>query len=202
MPADNRVLLLDMRAAGRKRLTASLSRLGYTVTLAEHIGMAQAIHEREGIPIVIAELHDQGIQIAELRARLPDSAIVVFGPRTLPAALAAWHAGAEAYVPRPVREDELASALEQALRRRASQVAALAEARGEPSAPAAFRHMAAELARLISAPLAMLLAMIDLLAEELSPDHPGHEHAKAITAAALRIRDIVWMLADIAQQSE
>jgi signal transduction histidine kinase len=172
------------------------------VILAEHIDAAQAIREREAISIVIAELGDQINQVAELRARLPGSAIVVVGPRALSAALAAWHAGAEAYVPRPVREDELASALEHALRGRATQAAALDEARAEPSASVAFRRMAAELAHLINTPLTALLAAIELLAEELSRDHPAREYAQAITTAALRIRDIVWMLADMARQND
>jgi DNA-binding NtrC family response regulator len=202
MPADNRVLLLDMHGARRKRLAAMLSRLGYTVIPAGQVGVAQATREIQATPIVIAELRDQGDQVAELRALLPESAIVIIGPRALPAALAVWHAGAEAYVPRPVREDELASALEHMLRRRAAHAAALAEARAAPSAPAEFRGMAAELARLINTPLAALLAMNDLLAEELSPDHPGHEYAQALTAAALRIRDIAWMLADIGRKIE
>ena len=202
MLADNRVLILDMRAAARSRLAAALSRIGYLVTFAEHVAAAQAIHEREPISIVITNLLDQGARIGELRARLPGSAIVAIGPRTLPSALAAWHAGAEAYVPRPVREHELASALEHALRTRAAQAADLAEARPESSTLIKHGRMAADLARLINTPLASLLAMSDLLAEELPPAHPGREYAQAISAAALRIRDIAWMLADIARLDE
>jgi signal transduction histidine kinase len=57
-------------------------------------------------------------------------------------------------------------------------------------------------AHLINTPLATLLVTIDLLAEELSRDHPAREYVQAIATAALRIRDIVWMLADMAGQSE
>ena len=42
MPADKRVLLLDMRAAERGRLAASISRLGYIAILAEDAAAAQA----------------------------------------------------------------------------------------------------------------------------------------------------------------
>ena len=42
--------------------------------------------------------------------------------------------------------------------------------------------------------------MADLLAEELPPNHPGQAYVQAITAAAIHIRDIAWMLADIAKQ--
>jgi signal transduction histidine kinase len=62
-----------------------------------------------------------------------------------------------------------------------------------------FRHLAAELARQINAPLTPILGMADLLAEELPPDHPGHAYAQAITNAALRIRDVAWMLRDMNQ---
>ncbi len=200
MPADDRVLLLDMRAAERSRLVASISRLGYIAILAEDIATAQAIWEREAFPIVIVELRDQHAQIAELRAQLPGSAIIVIGGRTLAAILDAWHAGADDYLPRPVRRNELANTLERVLRTRAACAAKLLEAQPERSALPEFRRMAAELARPINIPLTPILGLADLLAEELPPDHPGREYAQAISAAALRIRDVAWMLADIAQQ--
>src|SRR5881227_2315215 len=112
MPADDRVLLLDIRAAERGRLAASISRLGYVAILAEDAHAAQAIWEREAFPIVIVELRDQQTQIAELRAQMPGSAIIAIGGRALAAALDAWHAGADDYLPRPVRQNELANALE------------------------------------------------------------------------------------------
>ena len=201
MPADNRVVLLDMRAAERRRLAASISQLGYVAILAEDVAAAQAIWEREAFPIVIVDMRDQRAQIAELRAQMPGSAIIAIGARSLAAALEAWHAGADDYLPRPVRQNELANALEHVLRTHAARAAELAEAQPERSALTEFRRMAAELARQINTPLTPILGMVDLLAEELPPDHPGHEYAQAITAAALRIRDVAWMLADIAQQS-
>jgi DNA-binding NtrC family response regulator len=202
MSADNRVLILDMRSARRDRLAESLGRLGYRSTFAESIASAQALWEREAFPIVIADARDRRAQVADLRVFLPGSGIIVVGARSLAAALAAWHAGADDYLPWPVREEELASALEHMLRTRAAKAAELAEARPEPSALPEFRRMAAELAQQINTPLTPLLGMIDLLAEELPPTHPGHEYAQAIAAAALRIRDVAWMLADIAGQSE
>ena len=201
MPADNRVVLLDMRAAERRRLAASISQLGYVAILAEDVAAAQVIWEREAFPIVIVDMRDQRAQIAELRAQMPGSAIIAIGARSLAAALEAWHAGADDYLPRPVRQNELANALEHVLRTHAARAAELAEAQPERSALTEFRRMAAELARQINTPLTPILGMVDLLAEELPPDHPGHEYAQAITAAALRIRDVAWMLADIAQQS-
>ncbi len=200
MPANNRVLLLDLRAAERGRLAASLSRLGYVAILAEDSAAAQAIWEREALLIVIVDLRDQHAQIAELRAQMPGSAIIAIGARALAAALEAWHAGADDYLPRPVRQNELANALEHVLRARAARAAELAEVQLERSALTEFHRMAAELARQISTPLIPILGMSDLLAEQLPPDHPGHACAQAITAAALRIRDVAWMLADSAQQ--
>ena len=198
MPADERILLLDMRAAERGRLAASISRLGYIAVLAEDVAAAQAIWEREAFPIVIIDMRDQHTHITELRAQMPGSSIIVIGARALAAALAAWHAGADDYLPRPVRQNELSNALEYLLHTRAAK---LAEAQLERSALTEFRRMAEELAHQINTPLTPILGLADLLAEELPPNHPGHEYAQAITAAAIRIRDVTWMLADIAQQS-
>lgn len=200
MSADDRVLLLDIRAAERSRLAASISRLGYVAVIAEGSAAAQALTEREALLIVIVDLRDQPAQIAELRAQMPDSAIIVIGARTLAGALEAWYAGADAYLPRPVRQNELASALEQVLRVRASRAAAQVDAQPEHLALAEFRRLAAELARQINAPLIPILGLADLLAEELPPGHPGHEYAQAIADAALRIRNVAWMLVDMAQQ--
>ena len=164
MPAEDRVLLLGIRAAERKRLAGSISRLGYVVIFAEDVTAAQVIWEREAFPILIVDLRDQHTPIAELRAQMPGAAIIAIGARALATALEAWYAGVDGYLPRPVRQNELANALEHVLRTRAARAAELAE--------------------------------------ELPPDHPGHEYAQAIIAAALRIRDVAWMLTDIAQQSE
>jgi DNA-binding response OmpR family regulator len=198
MPADQRVLLLDMRAAERGRLAASLNQLGYTAILAEDAAAAQARGEREAFSIVIVDLREQHAQIAELRAQMPGSSIIAIGARTLAAGLEAWHAGADGYLPRPVRQNELANALEHVLHTRAAK---LAEAQSERSASTEFRRMAAELAHQINTPLSPILGMADMLAEELPPNHSGQSYAQTITAAAIRIRDIAWMLADIAQQS-
>jgi signal transduction histidine kinase len=112
--------------------------------------------------------------------------------------MAAWHAGADDYLPRPVRQNELANTLERMLDIRAAK---LAEAQPERSALTEFHRMAAELAHQLNAPLTPILGMADLLTEELPPNHPGQAYAQAITAAAIRIRDVAWMLADMAQQS-
>lgn len=198
MPADKRILLLDMRAAERGRLVASINRLGFIATLAEDVAAAQAIQQREAFSIMIVELRDQHAQLAELRARIPGSAIIVIGARTLAGAMEAWHAGADGYLPRPVRPNELASALEHVLHIRAAK---LVEAQAERSDPNEFRRMAVELAHQINTPLTLILGLADLLADALPANHPGHEYAQAITAAAIRIRDITWMLEDVAQQS-
>jgi DNA-binding response OmpR family regulator len=198
MPADDRVLLLEMGAAKRSRLAASIGRLGYVAILAEDIAAARAIWVREALPIMIVDLRDQRTPMAELHAQMPGSAIIAIGARTLAAALEAWHSGADGYLPWPIRQNELAAALEHVLRARAAQAADL-EAQIKDSALAEFRRMAVELARQINTPLTPILGMADLLAEELPPDHPGHAYAQAITTAALRIRDIAWMLRDINQ---
>ena len=145
-------------------------------------------------------MRDQYTQITELRAQLPGSEIIAIGTRALAAALEAWQAGADSYLPRPVRQKELANTLAHVLRTRAARAAERAKAQLERSALAEFRGMAAELARQINTPLTPILGLADLLDEELPPDHPGHEYAQAITDAALRIRDVAWMLVDIAQQ--
>src|SRR4051812_8742821 len=116
MPADNRVLLLDLRAAERRRLAASISRLGYVAILAEDSAATGADWRRETFPIVIVDVGDQLARIAELRSQLPGSAIITIGARALPAALQAWHAGADGYLPRLVRQHELAAVLEHVLR--------------------------------------------------------------------------------------
>jgi len=200
MPADARVLLLEIRAAERGRLAALINRLGYVAIIAEDVAAAQAIWEQEALPILIVDMRQQLVHIAALRAQLPGSAIIAIGARTLAAALEAWHAGADGYLPRPVRQNELANALEHVLRTRAARAAELADAQLEPSALAEFHGMAAELARQINTPLAPILGLVDLLVEDLPPNHPGHEYAQAIIDAALRIRDVAWMLVDIAQQ--
>src|SRR3954451_16199125 len=104
MPAADRVLLLDMGAAKRGRLAASITRLGYMVILADDLAAAQAIWEREAVPIIIVDLRDQLTQIAELRAQMPGSAIIVIGARALATALEARQSGADGYLPRPVRQ--------------------------------------------------------------------------------------------------
>lgn len=200
MPADDRVLLLDVRAAERARLAASISRLGYVALLAEDLAVAQALSEREAFPIVIVDTRDQHTRIAELRALLPSSAIIAIGTRALASALDTWYAGADGYLPRPVRQNELASVLEHVRRARAARAAELAEARPERTTLAEFRRLAAELAHQINTPLIPILGLADLLSEELPPDHPGQEYAQAISAAAVRIRDIAWMLIDMAQK--
>jgi DNA-binding response OmpR family regulator len=198
MPADNRVLLLDLRAAERGRLAASISRLGYVAILAEDIAIPQAAWGHEAFPIVIVDVGDRLTHIAELQTQLPGSAIITIGARALAAALNAWHAGADGYLARPVRQSELANALEHVLRNRAAPAAQQIE----HSAATEFQRAASDLAGQINTPLASILGMTDLLDEELPPEHPGHEYAQAITAAALRIRDITWKLADIARLGE
>ena len=97
-----------------------------------------------------------------------------------------------------MREHELAAALEQVLSAHAAH-ATEQQMQIKDLVLTEFRHMAAELARQINAPLTPILGMADLLAEELPHDHPGHAYAQAITNAALRIRDIAWMLRDMNQ---
>src|SRR5690349_7174467 len=102
MPADQRVLLLGIRAAERGRLAALISRLGYIAILAEDAAAARADLEREEFPIVIIDMPDRQAQIAELRAQIPGSSFLAIGARTLAAGLAAWYAGVDGYLPRPL----------------------------------------------------------------------------------------------------
>jgi nitrogen-specific signal transduction histidine kinase len=64
------------------------------------------------------------------------------------------------------------------------------------------RELVAALAHQISNPLTPLMGMAELLVEDLPLDHPGREYAQLIIASAVRIRDVVWRLADIAQRSQ
>ena len=98
-----------------------------------------------------------------------------------------------------MRQNELANVIEQVRRARTARAAELVEAALGGPASAEFRHLGAELARQINAPLIPILGMADLLAEELPPEHPGHAYVQAITAAALRIRAVAWMLGDMEQ---
>jgi signal transduction histidine kinase len=202
MPSNDRVLLLNLRTAEPSQLAVWLARLGYVVTVALDLATAQAIWEREVFPIVIVDTSDQPASIAPVRAQMPGSTIIAIGGRRLADALAAWHAGADDYLPRPVRQHELASALERMQRVRAAGFAEPEQAQPKHSGMAEFRRMAADLAQQINTPLIPILGMADLLAEELPPDHPGREYAREISEAAIRIRDITWRLADIAQQGE
>ena len=197
MPADNRVLLLDMRAAQRKRLAESLGRLGYDVTFADTLAAASD----EAFPILVVSFRGQELELAELHTRFPGSAIIAVGARSLAAALAAWQAGAAGYLVRPVQDDQLAKTLDHVRQSRAARAAELAEAHSA-SAHTDFRRAAAELTRQISTPLTTILGMADLLAQELPSRHPGQEYAQAITAAAVRIRDVAWMLADLVPRGE
>jgi signal transduction histidine kinase len=191
-----------MRPAERSRLAAALSRLGYRATFADTVAAAQVLGVEQAFPITLVDLQDQHLEVAELQMQLSGSAIIAVGARSLAAALAAWHAGADAYLPRPVRDADLANALEHTARARAAHAAKLAEARVDLASLSEFRRMAAELARQINTPLAPVLGLADLLVEELPPHHPGHEYAQAIAAAALRIRDVTWMLADTTLHGE
>src|SRR5215213_1474732 len=123
MPADQRVLLLGIRAAERGRLAALIGRLGYIAILAEDVAAAQAHWEREAFLIIIIDMRDRQAQIAELHAQMPGSSILTIGARTLAAGLEAWYAGADGYMPRPVRQNELANALEHVLHTRATKLA-------------------------------------------------------------------------------
>jgi DNA-binding response OmpR family regulator len=201
MPSDERILLLNMRTAGRSQLAAWLTRLGYVVTIALDLAAAQAIWDRKVFPIIIADAGDQPASIAQLRMQMPGSTIIVIGRRRLADALEAWHAGADDYLPRPVRQHELASALERVQHARAAAPAQQQPPLGS-SGLAEFRRMAAELAHQINTPLIPILGMADLLTEDLPPGHPSREYAREIAEAAIRIRDITWSLADIAQQGE
>src|SRR3712207_422251 len=112
MPADDPVLLLDIHAAERNRLAALLSQLGYHAAFTDTTDAGMGQQAERSAPIVIANVRGDPVAIAALRMQFPDSAIVVIGALSLAAALAAWHAGANGYLPRPVRDTELADVLE------------------------------------------------------------------------------------------
>jgi signal transduction histidine kinase len=217
MPADTRLFILDSSAASRKRLARTLSHLGYTVALGT--SLSQLANQIVAYPVVILVTHgaaqESAGQVADLRAQLTQGGMIVIGRRSLNAALAAWHAGADDYLPRPVHDNDLLGALthveqiravssgrvaqEQELR---ALVARLGGALNQTSGATDLRQLVAALAHQISNPLTPLLGMAELLVEDLPFDHPGREYAQLIIASAIRIRDVVWRLADIAQRSD
>jgi ActR/RegA family two-component response regulator len=217
MPVDTRLFILDSSAASRKRLAHTLGRLGYTVTLGT--SLSQLASQIVTYPVVILVTHGRAQesigQIADLRARLPQTGVIVIGMRSLEAALAAWHAGADDYLPRPVHDHDLLGALTHNEQIRAISLSRVAQeqelralltrlggALNQTSGTTDPRQLVAALAHQISNPLTPLLGMAELLVEDLPLDHPGREYAQLIIASAVRIRDVVWRLADIAQLSD
>jgi DNA-binding response OmpR family regulator len=205
MPADNRVLIIDSNAASRKRLASALSGLGYAVTPLAY-ATSRIVEDGESFATVVAvvrgALLDNAAQIADLRARLPRSAMIVVGRRSLDLVLAAWHAGADDYVPRPVRDGDLLAALEHIERSRVARIAQL-DAAPHPLADMAGMHTYLRgLARQIANHVTPILGMAELLLEDLPLGHPSREYAQLIIDSAVRVRDLVWHLADLAWPGE
>jgi DNA-binding NtrC family response regulator len=220
MPADNLLLLLDPHAASRTRLEAMLTRHGYSVGHAGSVAAALELWEAEARPVIILAMRGplarSAAQIAELRSHHPDVTVVAIGARQAPSMLVAWRAGTDVYVPRPVREADLAEAIEQALQRRATRARRTARLRelethlallkteqsdrAQSQAREALRQLALDLAHEINNPLTPIVGMTEMLIEELPAGHIGHEYARAVIDAAVRIRDVVRSLVAFAQE--
>jgi DNA-binding NtrC family response regulator len=219
MPADDELLLIDAHAASRARLEAMLQSQGYSVRRVEKIEAVLGSWDSAARPAVILATRGTparaAVGVSALREQLPEAVIVAIGAGSLAGALAAWRAGADAYVARPVRETDLLEAVRHALELRArpaigaAQLSAL-EARVarleadraawiRAGASPALRQLARDLAHEINNPLTPILGMAEMLVQELPAGHIGHEYARSIIDAALRIRDVVRSLVAVAE---
>jgi signal transduction histidine kinase len=219
MAADNRVIVLAPNGAPPKRLLGALNRLGYDVTTIDSAAIDQAAWGGEAYPVVLVlagntPLDTMG-KIVDLRAQLQGSTIIGIGGRSLDVALTAWRAGADDYLPLPVRDRDLRRAIEYTGHIRAARAARMAHeqelrallvrlggAPGQAADLPGLHKLMTDLTHQINNPLTPILGMAELLLEDLPLSHPGREYAQVIIASATRIRDLLWRLADIAQPGD
>jgi two-component system NtrC family sensor kinase len=208
MPADTSVLVVASDAATRALLVSQVNRLGYPTGQAESVESALEVlaAARQMLILTTFGAGDKaGIDIFRaLRDGAPAAGLIVVGGRSLPGALAVLRAGADDYVPQPLRDAELTQALERVARKRAP--AALADRAhmapdyvAREASMAALSRLAANLAHEINNPLTPIIGMAELLLEDLPAAHSGREYAHTIIGAAQRIRDVIRSLLDFAR---
>ncbi|HYX90978.1 MAG TPA: sigma-54 dependent transcriptional regulator, partial [Myxococcaceae bacterium] len=120
------VLVVDDERDSAERLSAGLERLGFRVTVQSSAEEAFSLALRSDFDAVVSDLSTSGMNGLELcerlalnRADLP--VILMTAHATLDAAVAALRAGAWDFVVKPVDIDELAAALERAMRHRVAR---------------------------------------------------------------------------------
>jgi signal transduction histidine kinase len=135
--------------------------------------------------------------VQAIHAIAPNTAVIMLGDREQATALAALRGGAADYLPQPLDEEELAAALDRVQGTRALHTACQALQVGADTSPdTRQQRLVATLAHEINNPLTPIIGMAEMLLEDLPPDHPGRAYARAISAAAWRIRDVVRNLCE------
>jgi DNA-binding NtrC family response regulator len=196
------ILIIDIDTATRKRLRDMLTAHRYTVDMVDSATDALAAFNHTIWPLVITTfaLGDAGgpALVQALHALAPDTTVIALGDREQATALAALRGGAADYLPLPLDEDEVVAALERAwrLREQHAPSQALQVGAARPAADTRQHRLVATLAHEINNPLTPIIGMAEMLLEDLPPDHPGRAYARAISAAAWRIRDVVRNLCE------
>jgi DNA-binding NtrC family response regulator len=204
MRAGEGILIVDSDPAVRARVSSMLVAHGYTVTEAGSQAVALVALAESAWAFVIVEYQlgdSSGLDLVRVaQDRAPDAAVILVGDRQQATALAALRGGAADYLPAPVDEAELVTALARATRIADERLTArlgqtlASQAGGEPLAGPSAQQCIAALVHEISNPLTPIIGMAELLLEDLPPGHPGRDYATTIKAAAWRIRDVVRRL--------
>jgi DNA-binding NtrC family response regulator len=194
------ILIINTDPPIRERLRDILVAHGYRIEVASAADALSAF-DHTLWPLVISAFApgDAGgpALVQAILALAPDTAVIVLGDQEQATALAALRGGAADYLPLPLDESELVAALERAWRMREQRRPCQARQVGaDQPANAHQQRLAATLAHEINNPLTPIIGMAEMLLEDLPPDHPGRAYARAITAAAWRIRDVVRNLCE------
>ena len=191
------ILIIDGDLAARARLRDTLVAHGYIVDMVDSAAEALAAFDYANWPLVIATFTPGDASgpmlLQTLRDIAPGIAVIMLGDREQATALAAMRGGAADYLPLPVDEEELVTALDRAwhLREQRAPSQVLQVGAAQCITETRQRRLVTSLAHEINNPLTPIIGMAEMLLEDLPPDHPGRAYAHAITAAAWRIRDVV-----------
>jgi DNA-binding NtrC family response regulator len=193
---DETILIIDTDTASREHLRDVLTARGYTVDVADSAADAMAAFERATWPLVIAAfaLSDATgpALVQAIHVFAPDTAVILLGDRAQGTALAALRGGAADYLPLPLDESELGAALDRARGARDQRAPCqVLQVGADGPAATGRQRLVAMLAHEINNPLTPIIGLAEMLLEDLPPDHPGRAYARAISAAAWRIRDVV-----------
>jgi len=196
------ILIIDVDTASRKHLRDMIMAHGYSVDIVDSSADALAAFDYTSWPLVITTFApgDAGepTLVQALHALAPDTTVIALGDREQATALAALRGGAADYLPLPLDECELVAALDRAWcqRRQRAPSQALQVGATRPINGTCQHDLAATLAHEINNPLTPIIGLAEMLLEDLPQDHPGRGYARAISAAAWRIRDVVRNLCE------